>query len=189
MATDLRRGRLWYVLGPSGAGKDSVIGYARERLGGDDRVLFAHRYITRPANAGGENHVALRPDEFAQRERAGLFALVWHRNGLSYGLGVEVEQWLAQGMDVVVNGSRSALPLAESRFPGLIPLWIGASPEVLAQRLAARGRESEVQIRHRLAEAGAFNPPAHARVLLNDGLLAEAGETLLGWLVGETVAR
>ncbi|MDN0082848.1 phosphonate metabolism protein/1,5-bisphosphokinase (PRPP-forming) PhnN [Crenobacter sp. SG2305] len=181
-----KRGRLWYVLGPSGAGKDSVINYARERLGAEACVLFAHRYITRPADAGGENHVALRPDEFALRERAGLFVLTWHRNDLSYGIGIEVEQWLVRGLDVVVNGSRSALPLAERRFPRLIPLWIGASSEVLAQRLAARGRESEEQIHQRLAEAGAFSPPTNARVLLNDGELAEAGETLLAWLRGET---
>ncbi len=52
-------GRLFYVVGASGAGKDSLIEYARNALGSRDAVVFAHRYITRPPTARGENHVAL----------------------------------------------------------------------------------------------------------------------------------
>jgi ribose 1,5-bisphosphokinase len=67
---------LIYVMGPSGSGKDSLLGYARERVR-DLPVAFAHRYITRPVSAGGENHVALTRPEFRIRQRAGLFALDW----------------------------------------------------------------------------------------------------------------
>ncbi|OHX14620.1 phosphonate metabolism protein/1,5-bisphosphokinase (PRPP-forming) PhnN [Chromobacterium sphagni] len=175
-------GTLWYVIGPSGAGKDSLLAYVRQRLPADGRLMFAHRYITRPADAGGENHVALSLEEFDQRERAGCFALAWRRNGLAYGLGVEAALWLRQGLDVVVNGSRSSLPLAAQRFPSLRPLWITASPAVLASRLAARGREPAEAIARRLEEARAFTPPDGCAVLVNDGGLAEAGERLLDLL-------
>ena len=67
-------GSLVYVMGPSGAGKDSVLGRARSLLPPAAPVVFAHRYITRPAEAGGENHVALTRDEFATRRACGLFA-------------------------------------------------------------------------------------------------------------------
>ena len=50
---------LVYVMGPSGAGKDSVLDRARTMLSVEAPVAFAHRYITRPADIGGENHVAL----------------------------------------------------------------------------------------------------------------------------------
>lgn len=172
-------GTLWYVIGPSGAGKDSLLAYARARLPACGRLVFAHRYITRPADAGGENHVALSLEEFEQRERSGCFALSWRRHGLAYGLGMEVALWLDQGLDVVVNGSRSALPLAARRFPGLRPVWIVASPEALAARLAGRGRESPERVAQRLEEAAALTPPPGAAVLRNDGELAEAGERLL----------
>ncbi|AUH51686.1 phosphonate metabolism protein/1,5-bisphosphokinase (PRPP-forming) PhnN [Chromobacterium sp. ATCC 53434] len=178
MAT--RPGVLWYVIGPSGAGKDSLLAYARQRLPGG--VMFAHRYITRAADAGGENHVALSQAEFDAREAGGCFALSWRRHGLAYGLGVEVDLWLEQGMDVVANGSRSSLPLAAERFPGLRPLWITASPEVLAARLAGRGREPAAEIARRLREAGSFAPPDGCKVLWNDGALADAGERLLSLL-------
>lgn len=176
-------GILWYVIGPSGAGKDSLLTYARGRLPAESGVMFAHRYITRPADAGGENHVALSAEEFDARERRGCFALAWRRHGLAYGLGVETAMWLEQGLDVVVNGSRSSLPLAAERFPALQPLWITASPEVLATRLAGRGRESADEIARRLREAGSFAPPTGCAVLWNDGELAEAGERLLALLI------
>ena len=81
---------LYYVIGPSGAGKDSVLGWLRTHLPADGRVLFAHRYITRPATAGGENHVELSVAEFALRRDAGLFCLHWASHGLHYGVGREV---------------------------------------------------------------------------------------------------
>jgi ribose 1,5-bisphosphokinase len=177
-----RGARLWYVMGPSGAGKDSLLNYVRQRQERAGRLMFAHRYITRPADAGGENHIALSHEEFEQREGNGCFALSWRRNGLAYALGLEVDVWLAQGLDVVVNGSRAALPLARQHFSVLQPLWITASPAVLAARLVARGRESAEAIERRLAEAAAFIPPDDCLVLVNDGSLAQAGDTLLSLL-------
>src|ERR1700730_6969832 len=83
------RGRLVAVMGPSGAGKDALIAYVRPRVD-PARIVFGHRYITRPADAGGENHVALSPAEFAARRAAGLFALAWESHGLGYGIDGEV---------------------------------------------------------------------------------------------------
>jgi ribose 1,5-bisphosphokinase len=65
---------LFYVMGPSGAGKDSVLRGARAQLEPADRIVFAHRYITR-APEPSENHIALSPEEFALRDEAGLFAM------------------------------------------------------------------------------------------------------------------
>ena len=81
------QGRLIAVMGPSGAGKDALIAYARAKSD-PAQVIVAHRYITRPAGAGGENHVALSAAEFAARRAAGLFALAWESHGLAYGVGV-----------------------------------------------------------------------------------------------------
>jgi ribose 1,5-bisphosphokinase len=81
---------LIYVMGPSGCGKDSLLRYARARLAGDPAVVFAHRYITRAAAAGGENHVELTPAEFATRLRKHLFALTWESHGHAYGVGIEI---------------------------------------------------------------------------------------------------
>lgn len=143
---------LIYVVGPSGAGKDTLLDQARQGLAGAP-VVFAHRYITRPAEVGGENHVALSPHEFALRERAGSFALVWRSHGHAYGIGVEVRHWLGAGLTVIVNGSRSALSEAAWAFPRLATIEVTARRELLRARLRQRGRESEAEIEARLDRA------------------------------------
>lgn len=174
------RGRLYYLIGPSGAGKDSLIHYARERIGSAP-VLFAHRYITRRADAGGENHVAVSSSEFARMRNADLFALHWQANGLEYGVGNEVERWLAAGLDVVVNGSRTHLESAARRFATLCPVLIEVSEEVLAERLHSRGRETPAEIRARIARSRALPWPDHPALVTirNDNELAAAGNALL----------
>jgi len=171
-------GRLYYVMGPSGAGKDSVLGWVREH-GVPLGVVCAHRYITRPALAGGENHVALSDQEFAAREQRGLFVLTWTAHGLRYGIGREIEHWMNRGADVLVNGSRGAFVDAVRRFPNLQPVVITASAATLAARLAARGRESQTDIDARVARGAAYAIPQGALVIQNDSSLANAGSLLL----------
>ena len=50
-------GKLIWLMGPSGSGKDSLLEVLRQQEHSD--LLVAHRYITRPATAGCENHIAL----------------------------------------------------------------------------------------------------------------------------------
>jgi len=57
-------GRLVLIVGPSGAGKDSLIDYCRERLAGSDRVVFPRRIITREDAGGTEDHVTVSEDDF-----------------------------------------------------------------------------------------------------------------------------
>lgn len=175
--------RLIYVVGPSGSGKDSLLRYARERLAHDPGVVFAHRYITRAADAGGENHVALTPAEFASRQRNRLFALAWHSHGNAYGIGIEINQWLATGATVVVNGSRDYLAEASRHFPDLLAVSIAVPAEVLRERLLARGREPASAIEQRLDRHRRMqSPSAQEHVIANDGPLERAGEALVALL-------
>jgi ribose 1,5-bisphosphokinase len=178
------KGRLVYVMGPSGAGKDSLLGFARDRLTGS-RVLFAHRYITRAADAGGENHVYLSHEEFGARADLGLFVLQWTSHGLRYGIGVEIEAWMDRGFTVVVNGSREYLREALARYPALTAVHIDARPDILATRLAARGRETLDEVRARLARRVPLAVPEHVELATidNSGALEEAGRALLEVLI------
>lgn len=171
---------LYYVIGASGAGKDSVLSNLRTQMQPVDRILFAHRYITRPADAGGENHVALSAAEFERRREAGLFCLWWESHGLCYGIGSEVLHWLAAGHAVVMNGSRAYLDAASARIPSLVPVLIHVDPGVLRQRLTQRGRETAHEIEQRLQRAGEFDV-RHPRLLTidNNGALEAASGHLL----------
>lgn len=172
--------RLIYVIGASGSGKDSLMRHARERLAQDPGVVFTHRYITRPADAGGENHVALTPDEFAARKAAGLLAMHWRSHGLEYGIGIEIHQWLAKGITVVVNGSREYLDTARTNYRELLPVWIDVAPEVLRERLLARGRESIEEVEARLARHRTLqNAPRPGEIIQNNASIEEAGAQLV----------
>ena len=97
------RPTLVYVMGPAGAGKDSVLRHARERLGGRYPVAFAHRYITRPRGTDIEDYIALSPSEFALRQRRGLFAFDWSAYGFRYGIGVGREGFTWSGTQTIVK--------------------------------------------------------------------------------------
>lgn len=171
--------RLIYIMGPSGCGKDSLMAEARLRLPAEAPVVFAHRYITRPADAGGENHVALNRAEFQLRRTRGLFALHWESHGFAYGIGREIDIWLTAGLSVVVNGSRAALPSALGAYPALLPVLVEVTEEVLRERLNARGREDAAEMEKRLARArmAVTETPALVR-FDNSGPLAQRGQVL-----------
>lgn len=170
-----RRGTLFLVVGPSGAGKDSLI--ERARLAFSDRgdVVFARREITRPEDAGGEAHLPIDPADFEQRLDAGAYALSWRAHDLGYGVPVSILDDLAAGRSVVVNVSRGVIDEARRRFAPVRVLSIRVPAEVLAKRLGARGREDEARIADRVARAAAFAVAGEDVVeITNDGSLEHA---------------
>ncbi len=141
------------IVGPSGAGKDTLI---RGALNVRPDLRLVRRVITRPTESGGEDFDGVTPGVFAHRQARGDFALTWKAHGLSYG--IPKDQVIGPG-DVIFNGSRAALSLAARIFPDLHTILITAPEIVLAARLAARGRETAQDIRARLSRA-AFEMPA-----------------------------
>lgn len=172
-------GRLIYVMGPSGAGKDSVIGFAR--VNGDPaKMAFAHRYITRPPLADAENHIALSEAEFENRRQAGWFALNWQSHGLRYGIGREIDLWLESGSTVVVNGSRAYLAEATALYPDLQPVLITAPAGIRMARLESRQRESGGDIQARIERQIDLDRLSHPIIEIdNSDTLATAGNALL----------
>ena len=173
----MAKGTLVYVMGASGAGKDSVLQYARRALDGRFPVVFAHRYITRAPGEDIENFVALSCREFALRKRRRLFAFHWKAYGFDYGIGIEIRHWLAAGLTVVVDGSRAHFRANRAALRGALPILITASEDELRRRLVARGRDDARAIERRLARARRFRPIHPALVTIdNSGLLEQAGE-------------
>jgi ribose 1,5-bisphosphokinase len=173
-------GALVYVMGPSGAGKDSVLGRARAMLSVDLPIAFAHRYITRPVEAGGENHVALSRAEFALRHAHGLFAFHWHAHGNDYGIGHEIHAWRRAGLAVVVSGSREHFRTMDGIDEATVPVLVTAPAERLKERLQRRGREDPAAAAERLRRGLARDlDVAGAVTITNDGALDEAAEAFV----------
>ena len=168
------------IVGPSGSGKDTLINFARERLADRPEFVFVRRIVTRPADRASEDHDSLSEAEFDAQERAGGFALAWPAHGLRYGLPASVDADIDAGRVVIANVSRQIVGQIERRYPRTAVVALSAAPEIIAQRLAARGREDAAAISQRLArmvDADALGP---ATIRLdNSGPLVFAGERLV----------
>ena len=149
-------GRLILVVGPSGVGKDTLIDGARAWLADDPRFAFVQRDITRPREAGGENHSAVSIETFLQRRSSGEYALSWGAHQLYYGIPKSIEALFPQGVSAIVNGSRSVIGDARKGFRGCTIISIRAKTETLRKRLMTRARETAEQIDQRLQRATAF---------------------------------
>lgn len=146
----MAQGIFFFVVGPSGAGKDSLIEGARAHLGEAGRYVFARRTITRSAGAPGEDHHGVTEAQFRALVNAGEFLITWEAHGLSYGLSIDLLTALSNGRNVIANGSRKMIRELAGLVPRLIVVEVTASVDVLAARILARGRETALQARARV---------------------------------------
>src|SRR5262245_48468843 len=108
-------GRLVLVVGPSGAGKDPLIGGAREGCGDDPAIVFPRRVVTRPPSSAEDND-AMTPEGFNQAVADGAFALWWEAHGNRYGIPVSIDDAIRNGRTVVCNVSRAIIGAARQGY-------------------------------------------------------------------------
>lgn len=170
-----------FVCGPSGAGKDSVIGWAATHLMDRPNIVFARRMVTRMPRSGSD-HDAVTPKQFGSLAEAGGMAWHWDAHGFRYGIEARYGAEVQSGRVVVVNGSREHA-LAVAAQPQVRVVQILADPEQLALRLTQRGRETPHDVANRLARNELFSDLRAHRTILNQGELADAGLELVDFLV------
>ena len=175
--TSSRRGTLFLVAGPSGAGKDTLIAAARCRLAVTH--AFPRRLITRPLADATEQHETMSEPAFLALRAQGQLALSWQAHGLWYGLPASINDDLTAGRHVVANVSRTVVAEASARFAPTRCILVTASAANLAARLVARGREAAPDIAARLEREIGFSPD---HTVYNDGSLETAVERLIAAL-------
>jgi ribose 1,5-bisphosphokinase len=182
-------GRLVLVVGPSGAGKDTLIRLVREQLGPRHDVVFPTRVVTRPSSAAEAND-ELSPAEFARQLANGAFALTWQAHGLDYAISRGIDTAIAQGQTVVLNVSRKVVPVARERYAAVAVAYIDAPSGIRASRLSTRGRETPDEVEGRLARAATPFEQAGSDILIwNDGPPEAAANRLYGFVVLGTPAQ
>jgi len=151
-------GRLIVVVGPSGAGKDSIIKGAADYFQDNPRIDFVRRMITRECDPKSEIHDSVTEAQFIARQKRGEFSVWWQANGLYYGLPIELFERIDQGQLLIANGSRAAIADMRSKFKQLTVVHITVTAGVLADRLACRHRETADQIEQRLLRNKTMKP-------------------------------
>jgi ribose 1,5-bisphosphokinase len=164
------------VVGPSGAGKDTLLNGAAKALAGRTDIIFVRRIITRSPDGATEDHDTMSDEAFQAASQAGDFSLSWHANGLSYALPRSTITAQRSGATIVANLSRSVLNDAVRVYGSVVLIEVTATQEVLAQRLLARGRETAEDVEKRLQRDPGFDVPSCIRkhvVIDNSGVLEQ----------------
>jgi ribose 1,5-bisphosphokinase len=155
----LRKGIFVAIVGPSGAGKDTVIRAVAEAVRDQPDIIFVRRVITRLSDGITEDHDTMTPEAFEAGCAAGMFCLSWGAHGLFYGLPQSALDAVDRGNTVVANVSRAVLTDAVRTFGRVAVVEITADPEILLERIMARGRESAEEARGRIARTVNFHLP------------------------------
>lgn len=169
-------GRLVLVVGPSGAGKDTLIGLAQAACADDNNIVFPQRVVTREASSF-ENNEAVSQMQFGQMLAHGNFAFQWEAHGLRYGVPSSIVEDIRAGRAVIVNASRTIIEFARRSYANVTVISVTAPPDVLAERITARARPSDGQIGDRLRRA--VVAPVPDVVINNVGLAEDRAAELL----------
>jgi ribose 1,5-bisphosphokinase len=175
-------GRLVVVVGPSGAGKDTLIAEARARLAGDPAFVFPLRLVTRAASAA-EDHLTVSDGDFGHAVSRGDFAFWWGAHGLKYALPAGIDDDIRAGRTVVCNVSRGIVSALRLRYAQLVVVLVTAPADVLAARLATRARTSDGDLAQRLGRE-APSPAAPDAVIENVGDIADGAAHLVAAITG-----
>ena len=142
-------GRLVLVVGPSGAGKDTLLGVARAACADDRTVVFPRRVITREASASEDNE-EVSIGAFQEALARSEYAMHWEAHGHCYALSRAMEDEIRSGRTVVANVSRTVIGAARRAYADVAVVLITAPPNVLAERIAMRARSSDGIAENRL---------------------------------------
>jgi len=175
-------GQLILVVGPSGAGKDTLLGFAKAACAEDAKIVFPRRVVTREASSS-EDNVALAPDEFREALARGDFAMHWEAHGHSYGLPRAIDDDIRAGRSVVVNVSRTVIEAARRAYANVVVIAITAPPEVLAERIRMRSRSSDSNSEQRLSRT--VDTAAPDVTILNVGRPEDHARRLVRAIKGE----
>ena len=151
----MRRGRLYVIAAPSGAGKTSLLRTLMQRRPG---LEFSVSCTTRKPRAGeedGKDYHFIDREAFERLQAAGEF--IEHANvfGNLYGTrrGV-VEAALAEGRDLILEIDWQGAKQVREHLPEAAQLFIlPPSRAELEARLRKRGSDSEEAIARRLRES------------------------------------
>jgi ribose 1,5-bisphosphokinase len=171
-------GRFVLVVGPSGAGKDTLLRLAQAACADDHEIVFPRRVVTR-ASSADEDNIAVSPDEFARARDHGDFAVHWDAHGHSYALPLQINDDIRAGRAVVVNVSRTVISALRRAYANVVVVAITAPPDVLAQRLAARARNSDGNIADRLTRSVGDASASADVTILNAGSADYHGRQLV----------
>jgi ribose 1,5-bisphosphokinase len=177
-------GRLILVVGPSGAGKDTLLGLAKAACADDSNIVFPRRIITRQASVSEDNE-EVSAGTFEEALARDEYAMHWQAHGHRYALSRVIDDDIRAGRTVVANVSRTVIVAMRRVYAQVVVVSITAPPNVLAERLAMRGRVSDGRIEQRMARTVDETAAAPDTTIVNTGSADYHGRQLVRVIRGD----
>ena len=151
----MKRGTLYIVAAPSGAGKSSIVNAVLAR---DAEIALSISFTSRGARPGerhAQHYHFISAEEFEAMIRAGDFFEYARVHGDWKGTARQsVEPQLAAGKDVLLEIDWQGARQVRSKIPDAVSVFIlPPSRAALEERMRKRGQDSEDTIARRLAAA------------------------------------
>ena len=153
--TSGKRGNVFVISAPSGAGKHTVLEGVFER---DPDLAYSVSATTRPPRMNeihGKDYFFMDRMDFCRRIEGGEFAEWAEVHGNLYGtLRSELTRKTTSGMDVILELDVQGMRNLKATMPDVVSIFImPPSLDDLEERLRARGANSEDDIELRLRNA------------------------------------
>ena len=177
-------GRLILVVGPSGAGKDTLLGLAKAACADDGNVVFPRRLITRESSASEDNE-EVSAEAFQRALANGDYAMHWEAHGHRYALSRTIDDDIRAGRAVIANVSRTVIAATRRNYANVVVVSITAPPDVLASRLAMRARVSDGRLEQRLARTVDETTATPDFTIVNSGVADYHARQLVRIIKGE----
>jgi guanylate kinase len=152
-----KRGTLFIVSAPSGAGKTTLVNALINKVGHIYDVCRLVTYTSRAPRAGevpGRDYYYVDRADFEQKRAEGFFLEWVEALGHYYGTGRQsTEEHLALGRSAIMILDQEGARRVNEQVNSVL-IWITVpSIDVLARRLLGRGTENDAQVEQRLKRA------------------------------------
>jgi guanylate kinase len=150
-----KRGSLFCVVAPSGAGKTTLVRALVNKVPGIQVSISTTTRAMRPADMEGIDYYFVTHDQFKQQIEAGSFLEYAEVFGNFYGTSRHwVESHLAEGVDVILEIDWQGARYIKGTFPHALGIFV-LPPSLMAlnARLVGRAQDSEDVISVRMKQA------------------------------------
>jgi len=151
----IKKGKLFVISAPSGAGKTTIANTVIEKLGSFYPISKVITYTSRQPRSNeipGKDYCFVSKNDFFEKKERGFFLETTEYNGEWYGSPQSMIDDLERGLSFIIITDIIGAKTISNRMHSSVLIWLAPpSAAVLRNRLLKRGTENLAQVEARIA--------------------------------------